>query len=97
MARNLLRPLWQTRRSEETQRAACGIRLTVVKPTDHIVKGLVALPKRWIAERTVGWVNRARNLAKDFETSLTSSRACFKLLPAFLLVRRIASDYKVAA
>jgi hypothetical protein len=31
------------------------------------------LPKRWIVEQTFGWVNRARRLAKDFETSISSS------------------------
>jgi transposase len=55
------------------------------------------LPKRWIVERTFGWVNRARRLAKDFETSITASQAWFMLSLAFLLVRRIARDYKTAA
>jgi transposase len=59
--------------------------------------GFIVPPKRWIAERTFGWVNRARRLAKDFEISITSSRAWFKLSLAFRLVRRIARDHKTAA
>jgi putative transposase len=54
------------------------------------------LPKRWIVERTFGWVNRARRLAKDFETSITSSQAWFLLSLALLLVRIMARDYKAA-
>jgi transposase len=27
--------------------------------------GLTVLPKRWLVERTIGWLNRCRRLAKD--------------------------------
>lgn len=27
----------------------------------------VVLPKRWIVERTIGWISRNRRLARDFE------------------------------
>jgi transposase len=79
---------------DETRRAAyevSRIRLTVVKRTDREIKGFIVLPKRWIVERTLGWVNRARRLAKDFETSIASSQAWFMLSLTFLLIRRIAS------
>jgi transposase len=85
---------------DETQRAAyevSGIRLSVVKRSDRAVKGFIVLPKRWIVERTLGWATRARRLAKDFETLVTSSQAWFLLAMSFLLVRRIARDYEKAA
>jgi transposase len=85
---------------DETQRAAyeaSRIRLSVVKRTDREVKGFIVLPKRWIVERTLGWANRARRLAKDFEALATSSQAWFMLAMSFLLVRRIARNYEKAA
>ena len=30
-------------------------------------QGFKILPKRWIAERTLGWFNRYRRLSKDYE------------------------------
>ena len=51
----------------------------MVKRTDKRVKGFVVLPKRWIIERAFGWINRARRLAKDFETLVASSLAWFML------------------
>ncbi len=79
----------------ETERAAfeaSRIRISVVRRTDRSVKGFIVLPKRWIVERTFGWLNRARRLAKDFETLVESSQAWFMLAIASLLVRRIARD-----
>jgi putative transposase len=84
---------------DETQRAAyeaSRIRLSVVKRTDRAVKGFIVLPKRWIVERIFGWANRARCLAKDFETLMTSSKPWFSMAMSFLLVRRIARDYEKA-
>jgi len=84
---------------DETARAAfeaSRIRLEVVKRTDKQIKGFIVLPKRWVVERTFGWINRARRLAKDFETLIESSKAWFLLAVAFLLVRRTARDYSAA-
>jgi transposase len=84
---------------DETARAAfeaSRIRLTTVKRTDRTVKGFLVLPKRWIAERTLGWLNRARRLAKDFEAMLETSCAWVLVALAFLLLRRLARDYQTA-
>jgi transposase len=42
------------------------IDLEIVKRSDH-AKGFQILPKRWIVERTIAWLNRCRRLAKDWE------------------------------
>ena len=84
---------------DEAQRAAfeaSGIHTMVVKRTDKKIKGFVALPKRWIVERSLGWINRARRLAKDFETLIASSLAWLMLAFGFQLIRRISREYKAA-
>lgn len=43
-----------------------GIRLVVVKHTEA-KRGFVLLPRRWVVERTFGWLGRFRRLARDYE------------------------------
>ena len=78
---------------DEAQRAAfeaSRIAVTVVKRTDKEVKGFVVLPKRWVVERTLGWINRARRLSKDFEATIESALAWLQMALAFLIMRRLA-------
>jgi putative transposase len=78
---------------DEAQRAAfeaSHISITVVKRTDKEVKGFVVLPKRWVVERTLGWINRARRLSKDFEATIESALAWLQMALAFLIMRRLA-------
>jgi transposase len=77
----------------EAQRAAfeaSRIAITIVKRTDKEIKGFIVIPKRWVVERTLGWINRARRLAKDFEATIESSLAWLLIALAFLLMRRLA-------
>lgn len=72
---------------DEARRAAyeaSRIFITVVKRADTPLQGLVVLPKRWVVERTLGWINRARGLSKDFEAAIESSLAWLQLALAFL-------------
>lgn len=46
---------------------------TILRPVG--VKGYVHLPRRWIVERTLGWLGRYRRLSKDYETNPRSSEA----------------------
>ena len=48
---------------DEARRAAfeaSRISVTVVKRNNKQIKGFIVLPKRWVVERTFGWINRAR-------------------------------------
>jgi transposase len=52
-----------------------GIELVVVKHTEA-KKGFVLLPRRWVVERTFGWLGRFRRLTRDYER-LQSTLTCF--------------------
>ena len=43
-----------------------GIKLEVVKHTET-KRGFVLLPRRWVVERSFGWLGRFRRLARDYE------------------------------
>ena len=43
-----------------------GIRLEVVK-LPEAKRGFVLLPRRWVVERSFGWMSRFRRLARDYE------------------------------
>ena len=49
-------------------RDATDLPLEIIKRSDR-AKGFVVLPKRWIVERTLGWLGRCRRLAKDCENT----------------------------
>ena len=69
-------------------RAEADIPLEIVKRSDAAI-GFVLLPKRWIVERTFGWLGRCRRLAKDFE-NLNRSHAAFVILAMIrLMLRRL--------
>jgi transposase len=63
--------------------------LEIVKRSD-IAKGFVLLPKRWIVERTFGWLGRCRRLAKHFENLTRTALAFLRLAMIRLMVRRLA-------
>lgn len=52
-------------------------------------QGFVVQPKRWIVERTFGWLGRSRRLAKDFERTTESSQAFLDAAMIQLMLRRL--------
>jgi transposase len=66
------------------------VRLEIVKRSDA-AKGFVVLPKRWIVERTIGWLNRCRRLAKDWENLNRKALAFVRLASIRLMTRRLCN------
>ena len=63
------------------------INLEIVKRSD--VGRFVVLPKRWIVERTIGWLNRCRRLAKDWECLNQNALAFLRWASIRLMVRKL--------
>lgn len=50
----------------------------------------VVLPKRWIVERTFGWLGRSRRLSKDYEALCDTTETWILLAMIYLMVKRLA-------
>ncbi len=48
------------------------------------------LPRRWVAERTIGWLSQSRRMSKDYERSCESSQAMIHAVMSRLMLRRLA-------
>jgi transposase len=55
------------------------------------VKGFVVLPKRWIVERSIAWLNRNRRLAKDWECKNQKARAFLLWASIRLMLRKLCN------
>lgn len=53
-------------------------------------QGFWVLPKRWIVQRTLGWLNQYRRLSKDYEGLPASSEAMVYIAMTRLMLRRLA-------
>jgi len=62
--------------------------LEIVKRSDDI-KGFKVLPRRWVVERTFGWIGRYRRLSKDYEQRPDNSETMILLAMINLMSRRL--------
>ena len=67
--------------------AAQGIRLEVVK-LPGTKKGFVLLPRRWVVERSFGWLALFRRLARDYERLPDTLKGLHFLAFAILMAQR---------
>src|SRR6476660_5529187 len=66
----------------------CRFVLEIVKrPAQQ--RGFQVHPKRWIVERTLGWLTSFRRLSKDYENTTESSESMVKIAHIHVLLRRI--------
>jgi transposase len=67
-----------------------ALRLEIVKRRDPAPQGFQVQPKRWLVERTFGWLMQARRLARDYETKSSSSVALILIQASRIMLRRLA-------
>ena len=75
--------------AREARRHRPGLVVEVVKRSDT-ARGFLVLPKRWIVERTFGWLMRHRRLVRDYEASESSAEAMIHLAMIRIMLNRLA-------
>ena len=70
----------------EFVRKTLGIVLTIVKRPRTPSRQ----PKRWIVERTFGWINEFRRHSKDYERNAETSEALIQISMILVMVKRLA-------
>lgn len=67
---------------------SCGMELAIVKRNDDL-KGFHVLLRRWVVERTLGWLGRYRRMSKDYEFHPETSETMVHVAMIHLMVRRL--------
>jgi transposase len=67
-----------------------GLVAKIVKRSDH-AKGFELVPRRWVVERTIAWLNRCRRLSKDLENLSFMAVAFLRFAAIRLMVRKLSN------
>jgi len=76
--------------ADELAKILTRVKIEIVKRSDQ-AKGFVTLPKRWIVERTIAWLNRCRRLAKDWENLNVTALIFLRFASIRLMLRRLCN------
>ncbi len=68
--------------------ANCSITVEVTGKSRD-AKGFVVMSRRWVVERSFGWLRRRRRLSRDFERSIANALAWLLLALSRVLMRRL--------
>jgi transposase len=68
-----------------------GIVLEIIKRADD-VHGFQVLPRRWVVERTFGWLIRNRRLARDYERRPDNSETMIHIAMIHLMAKRLTGE-----
>jgi len=66
------------------------ITIEIIKRSDS-ANGFELLPRRWVVERTLAWLNRCRRLCKDFENLSRNALAFLRLASIRLMLRKLCN------
>jgi transposase len=69
-----------------------GLQLEIVRRCDD-VRGFQVLPRRWVVERTFGWLTRSRRLARDYERKTEHAEAMIKVAMIRLMAARLTGHH----
>jgi transposase len=73
--------------------AARGIRLEVVR-LPAAKRGFVLLPRRWVVERSHGWMARFRRLARDYERLSETLEGLHYVAFSILMLQKTAPHFQ---
>ncbi|MFC3517700.1 IS5 family transposase, partial [Amycolatopsis halotolerans] len=65
----------------------------VAVPRNADVKGFQVLPRRWVVERTFGWLTRCRRLTRDYERKTAHAEAMIQFAMIRLMAARLADEH----
>jgi transposase len=71
-----------------------GIELQIIK-LPEAKKGFVLPPRRWLVERSFGWLNRFQRLARDYERLPKTLASLHFVVFAMLMIVHIAPTFQV--
>ncbi|MGO4649989.1 IS5 family transposase [Nocardia sp. 2YAB30] len=70
-------------------KSVVGLAIQIVKRSDTAA-GFEVLPRRWVVERTFGWLTKHRRLVRDYETRPNHHEAMIYIAAIRTLTRRLA-------
>jgi putative transposase len=65
------------------------LEVEVVRRSDDL-SGFKVLPRRWVVERTFGWLMKQRRLVRDYEQTESSAAAMVQIAMIHIMLRRLA-------
>lgn len=57
-------------------------------------RGFKVLPKRWVVERTFGWLSRQRRLSRDYERHTRTSETMIYISMTKLMIQHLCPQEK---
>jgi transposase len=61
-------------------------------PRNADVRGFQVLPRRWVVERTFGWLTRCRRLGRDYERKTAHAEAMIQVAMIRLMAARLTGE-----